>query len=341
MYFKIYLATLLIVVLTTVNAQDKWTSGRPDGHAPISVMGDHTHGKGDWMISYRFMHMHMDGLRNKTSDLSADVVFDNYMMAPKEMHMHMHMLGLMYAVSNNLTFMAMGNYLEQHMHVSMMNMMAGTHEHFESASAGLGDVKIFGLWKFLDTKGQRIHANIGVSIPVGSIDNSAVTPMSEPNATQLPYPMQIGSGTWDALPGMTYMGQKENLSWGAQTYATIRIGENDHGYSLSNKGNLLGWIGYRTTEWLSFSAKINGMLSGKISGSDPAYMNPMMSPTLDPKNFGGETLTGSLGFNIYIPRGAFKNVRLGLEYELPMYQNLNGPQMKTKEIGTFGLQYSW
>jgi len=36
----------------TANSQ-KWTSARPDGHAPISVMGDHTHHKGEWMFSYK------------------------------------------------------------------------------------------------------------------------------------------------------------------------------------------------------------------------------------------------------------------------------------------------
>jgi len=34
------------------------------GHAtsaPIGVMGDHLHPQGDWMVSYRYMHMDMEG----------------------------------------------------------------------------------------------------------------------------------------------------------------------------------------------------------------------------------------------------------------------------------------
>ena len=30
-------------------------------HGPIGVMADHTHHKGEWMLSYRFMHMDMKG----------------------------------------------------------------------------------------------------------------------------------------------------------------------------------------------------------------------------------------------------------------------------------------
>ncbi|NBD18196.1 MAG: hypothetical protein GVY04_19270 [Cyanobacteria bacterium] len=40
-------------------APGQWTSGRPDGHAPIGVMGDHVHGQGEWMLSYRYMFILM------------------------------------------------------------------------------------------------------------------------------------------------------------------------------------------------------------------------------------------------------------------------------------------
>lgn len=39
------------------------TSVRADGHAPIGVMGDHTHAAGEWMFSYRYMRMEMGGQR--------------------------------------------------------------------------------------------------------------------------------------------------------------------------------------------------------------------------------------------------------------------------------------
>ena len=39
-------------------------------HAPIGVMGDHYHGKGEWMVSLRHMRMSMAGNRDGTSDLT-------------------------------------------------------------------------------------------------------------------------------------------------------------------------------------------------------------------------------------------------------------------------------
>ena len=41
--------------------KEPWTAARPDGHAPISVMGDHMHAMGEWMVSYRYMTMDMEG----------------------------------------------------------------------------------------------------------------------------------------------------------------------------------------------------------------------------------------------------------------------------------------
>lgn len=46
-----------IVAGTTIAAQ---AGSRPDAHAPIGVLGDHTHKKGELMASYRFMTMEMN-----------------------------------------------------------------------------------------------------------------------------------------------------------------------------------------------------------------------------------------------------------------------------------------
>ena len=54
----------------TLNSGNKWYGARPDGHAPISVMGEHTHSAGEWMASYRYMNMQMNGLYMGDSKIS-------------------------------------------------------------------------------------------------------------------------------------------------------------------------------------------------------------------------------------------------------------------------------
>ncbi|GAF93076.1 unnamed protein product, partial [marine sediment metagenome] len=56
-----------------------------DDHAPIGVMGDHTHDAGEWMVSYRYMRMRMDGNRDNDDRVSATSVLRDYPVAPTRM----------------------------------------------------------------------------------------------------------------------------------------------------------------------------------------------------------------------------------------------------------------
>ena len=55
----IALAVAILASATPAQAQYQWTSGRPDGSAPIGVMGEQTNSKGEFTLSYRFMQMSM------------------------------------------------------------------------------------------------------------------------------------------------------------------------------------------------------------------------------------------------------------------------------------------
>ncbi|RED97021.1 transporter [Marinoscillum furvescens] len=332
---KLLIAIAAMGMSLSLAAQELWSAGRPDGHGPISVMGDHTHNQGEWMVSYRYMYMYMDGMRSGTEDRTTEEVHADYMVSPLDMHMHMHMLGMMYAATDELTLMVMSGVQQRSMnHVTRMDM------EFETASGGISDLKIGGLYKVLDKKAQRVHLNLSVSIPTGSIEETDVTPASDPDEAQLPYPMQIGSGTWDILPGVTYLYQTPKTSMGVQASGILRTGKNDRGYAFGNRVSTTLWTAYKLSECFSASLKLKGIQAGEISGGDDAYMNPMMVPTVQSENFGGTLATLGGGVNMYLPNGMLKNVRIGIEAAIPIYQNLNGLQMKAQESLTIGLQYS-
>ena len=93
-------------------AQDNlWSTSRPNGHAPISVMGDHLHKEGEFMLSYRFMQMNMAGNLSSSENIFNADIYKDYMIATQQMHMKMQMLGFMFAPLNKLTLMLMINYL--------------------------------------------------------------------------------------------------------------------------------------------------------------------------------------------------------------------------------------
>lgn len=329
------MATVALCAQETIDRTiEKWSAGRPDGHAPISIMGDHMHGKGGWMFSYHYMSMNMEGLKQGKDDASFDNALSNYMVTPTKMPMNMHMLGAMYAPSDRITLMVMFNY--QDMEMAHLTRMGGT---FTTEASGFGDIQISGLYKFFNKDKQTMHGQLGFSIPTGSVTESDVIPASAPNEVELPYPMQIGSGTFDTNLGLTYLCQGNLFSYGTQLKGIFRLGKNDREYSYGNRYSLNNWLALKATNWLSFSVRVEGLIIGGINGIDP-NLNPMMVITADTNNSGGNLINSGIGLNTYIPNGALKNLRLGFEFGYPLYQDLNSIQLKTKETLTFGLQYS-
>jgi hypothetical protein len=316
------------------------SSHRGDSHAPIGVMGDHTHKAGEWMFSYRYMTMDMEGNLDGTDDVSsAEIVAADgeygYMIAAEKMTMAMHMLGGMYAPNDDLTLMLMVPFIDTEMdHVTRMGA------EFTTATDGVGDVKAGFLYRLNYTEKSNLIANFSMSFPTGSIEEKDVTAMSAGEDVQLPSPMQLGSGTYDLIPGMTYTVKEDTYSWGAQAKATIRLGDNDHDYTLGNRGMVTAWYARPFANHLSWSVRGAFEKWGNIDGYDSelSAMMATMIATADSDLRAGERFDLAVGVNYIIPGS--KTNRLAFEIVKPVYQNLDGPQLETDLAFTLGWQIS-
>lgn len=256
------------------------------------------------------------------------------MVAPTDMTMEMHMAGLMYAPLDEVTLLGMVPYTRK-----FMNHQARNGRRFHTETDGLGDIQVGALLKPFDLPGPHsLHFNASVSLPTGSIDERDDTPMGR--NSRLPYPMQLGSGTFDLLPGLTYQGQAECFSWGAQTVETFRVGRNNNGYRLGDRYQLSVWGAWRVLTWLSTSVRIEALKWGNIRG-DYRFLNPMMVPTADPDRRAGERVDLLFGLNLWVPDGTLRGNRLALEAGFPVYEHLDGPQLSTYWRLVVGWQYSW
>lgn len=303
-------------------------SSRADDHAPISIMGDHTHKAGEWMMSYRYMNMEMSGNYIGSNEVSTQDVLSSYMVSPLEMTMKMHMIGVMYAPTNDVTLMAMANYLDTDMdHVTRMGM------NFSTATSGLGDTSISALVNLQKNAERSTHYQIGVSIPTGGIKERGMTPMGN---VRLPYPMQLGSGTYDAILALTHKEFFANSSWGIQGRQIFRTGTNDLDYRLGNKFELNSWYAHNLSHQVAVSAGVSYTNQKDIKGADSA-LNPMMVATADPKLRGGYFWDLSLGLNYNLHNGH----RLGLEIGKTVHQDLDGPQLGRDWELTLGWQYAF
>ena len=324
---------------TITKTLNNYTGQRPDGHAPISVMGDHTHGKGELLVSYRFMSMQMEDILIDDNETKSESLLKsnggNFMVTPLNMPMQMHMIGLMYAPTNKLTLFVMGNYVAMEMeHKTAMNTF------FTTESSGFGDTKVGLLYNVFKKRRSKIHANFLVSLPTGSIEQKDKTPASNDKDIILPYPMQIGSGTVDFETGFTYLTQGENWSFGSQLNGLFRVNENNRGYTLGNRYSFNNWFAVKATNFLSISARLEGLEIKSIKSADSS-LNPNMIITANTDNTGGTFVNSGLGINTFVTKGSLKGLRLGAEYAFPLYQKVNGIQLQPLEVVTLGLQYAF
>jgi len=305
---------------------------------PSGIMIGHNHPKGTWMFSYRYMNMQLGNNMAGTNKISDASVFQNYIMSPQSMNMDMHMLMAMYGITNRLSVMAMFNYNVQSM---KMNMLPGTMQmnmngmtmadmnatNMTTRTSGIGDTKLYATYLLLDKKNHQVMLSAGVNLPTGNIRLSGVSSDMMYSGQRLPYMMQLGSGTFDILPGVTYILKKNKFNWGTQVTGAIRPSYNSEGYCYGNELTANMWVAYRFLPWLSASARLEGYMIGNMYGRDPNLFE-VMEPDSKPTNFGGKRVTSYAGLNIYFKKLA--NSRLSFEYGQPVYQNLNGIQLATR-----------
>lgn len=323
---------------------DSWNGARPDGHAPIGVMGEHTHAAGEFMISYRYMFMAMQRNYKGDSEVSDARVLQDFIVTPTDMDMEMHMLGLMYAPTDRLTFMGMLNLVQLSMnHRVGRGPLVGTpSETFRTESGGLGDSSITAMYRFWDGPGQRAHIGLGLLLPTAETDEEDFLPPAGRKA-RLPYPMQLGSGSWGLAPSITYLGQNDDWSWGGQLSGRIHLDDNDEGYRLGDRGEATVWGARRVNEMLSASLRATASSWGNVRGQDDEIpvTNPMgvpIVPTADPDRRGGTRIDLSAGINFY---ESGSGVRLAAEAGIPLWQRLDGPQLGTDWWTIVGFQWAW
>src|SRR5262249_40358237 len=144
-----------------------------------------------------------------------------------------------------------------------------------------------------------------------------------PTSPALTYPMRTSDGTWDFLPGLTYRGQSDWWTWGAQALGTVRFGINKFGYRLGDEGNFNGGISRRLTDSVSASVRLNGQIWGNIFGADQR-LNSDLVPTNRTNLQAGQRLDLLFGLNFMVPGGILQGQLLGIEGGFPVYQSLSG-----------------
>lgn len=301
---------------------------RADSHAPIGVMRDHVHKEGKVMTSYRSSYMEMKGLSNNQGSVSSTQALTSRLAVPLEMQMGMDMLSAMYGVSDNLTVSAMGSFL-----VKKMNHQRRNGTFFERESESVGDVKLNASYKLGSYSRDNVLFNIGLSIPTGSIDER------DPNGNRLPYPMQNGSGSYEALPGLSYTKLNSSYSYGGQLNTSIKLDSNDNGYKLGDSYNITAWIAKPVLKNLSISSRLDFNKVEAIEGRDSTLDNIVAAiVTAVPSLSDRESVDLYFGVNYIVPESLISNMRLAFEGGPRIHEKFQDNQLETDFKLSFGIQ---
>ncbi len=292
--------------------------------APAGVTLDHTHAKGNWTFSYRYSRASYSDLLEGTRAVDVGDALADYVSVPTDEVINEHLFGVMYAPRNRFTFALMLPYVTKEIDYTD-GVSASRWE-----TRGIGDAQLLFLIPFVQKGEQQTHVRVGMSFPTGSIFETDAT------GARLPYSMQLGSGTWDIQWALTYTGKHDRISWGSQFEGLYRIGMNEVGYRLGTDYEASAWMTGGIWDWVSVSGRFLWTHLGNIRGED-STLDKTVNPLNDNKKRGATRLAIGPGINILLP--FLGGQRISLEVIIPVYQNLDGPQLEENLTFTGGWQW--
>ncbi|MGE0859768.1 MAG: DUF3570 domain-containing protein [Gammaproteobacteria bacterium] len=327
--------------------------------APAGVADAHVLDQaGQWMLGYRYQFTSQSGgMRHGRSGAGDAAIIaaagcdpPGCNVRPRTMRMHMHMLDLMVAVTPRLSVMLMPQFMDMNMRLApLAGSTPGIHaSHDGHQTGGVGDLQVGARYTLYARGARRLVANLGLSVPTGDA-TLRLNPVAghDHNADlvrrpdYLHYGMQLGSGTWDLLPGLVYTDGAATLSWGARLAAVSRTGQrNDAGYALGERLETSAWVGIDPLPQVTFSLRGLMTLQGKIRGrfdghaeSDLAsgfgilVPNAIAGPMDNRDSYGGRFYDLGVGVSATLPRGWFGAGRVACEWLEPVSHAVNGYQL--------------
>jgi hypothetical protein len=299
-----------------------------------------------WHVSYTYAVSDYDEYYIGTSSVSYDDVLftpggeprtdTNYPVVPTEIKQEVHALRVAFDLTDTLTVRAQLPMVKQS--TDHISIVPGYHA-FNISSDGVGDLAVVLDSRLKQTVNSLWKAGLGVSAPTGSIDEEGDTPRA-PGNQQLPYTMQLGSGTWDFPLFLSFRKYEARWDWGLDASIAVRTGKNDRDYRLGNKASVGGWVMWNGSSVLKPGVRLDYRWRDDIHGEDALLRVanltfPYPAPVTNPNAFGGKQLDVEVFLRMPFADKWYAKV----SYARPLFLDLHGPQSSEKyhlslEVGT-------
>lgn len=320
------------------------------GNMPLNIPGAGVPETHEFRLKLSPTFMHMDELRDGTDSVSPANLLGNpaaggFMAVPTEMDMTMLNLAVGYSFTDRwfggLMMMYEDNAMDMRFNQGMQTMTG--RDGYTMRSQGISDTMLMAKYllyaddPLIPTEQTSVF--LGLSLPTGSIEErNDEHPLALRRDDLLPYGMQLGSGTVDPSLGFTYSASSSPWWWGANVIGTARLYENSQDYRWGNELRYDAYVMHQVRYDTVLEFQLNGRLQGDIRGEaaevasgrsghategDPA--STFMTPLYDPDNYGGHQVFATAG----VQWQPWPLHILNLQLSLPIYRDLNGPQLET------------
>jgi len=347
--FALLMGALMLFLPGNAQAYMGICCGKCGGNMPMNIPGGGIPETKEFRLKITPTFMRMDGLRDGTSPVDPGSLLGmpamgKFMAVPTSMDMSMLNVAVGYSFTDDFFAGIMGMYQINSMDMKFnapMTAITGT-PGYQMESSGFSDTMLMAKYR-LFADDPLIPTNqaslfMGLSLPTGSISKrNSRHPLAMRQTELLSYSMQLGSGTFDPMLGVTYQGSTSPWWWGLNGIFTGRLYDNNQGYHKGNRVNADAYLMYqiRYDTVLEFQLnydwedRIQGQANEALSGAsghatkgDPN--SPFMTPSWDPNNYGGHNLFTTVGLQWQPAPLHIINAQVGV----PLYRNINGPQLE-------------
>lgn len=309
--------------------------------APLGVFGVDMPAPGRVVISLLPSYTRLKGIKIGTGSVSPQYVVTNITspytpvgahilrLAPINLDVDSQGLAAAYGLSKNIALFASTAVLEKYVNMQAFEGLSGTTSLGlkTGTTTGFGDTTVASVIRIYRDPVNQVNVNFGLSLPTGStIDSiSLLLPNGTAPFKRGFYAMQPGTGTVDALPGITYSGILRAWSWGASFRARLPFDTNAEGYRYGDLEEFNGWGGYTWLPGFETTFRINASTQSHIHGVDPGILGYAQGS--DPLFYGGQQVSLYGGVILGGKQFGLPAATLALEAGVPVYQDLNGPQL--------------
>lgn len=336
----------------------------PGVHAPAGVIRYQLLDEpGAFMIGYHHAFDIQDGgMLHGSTSVGDQSVIDNACgsglcsVTTTGMDSHINLFDFSYAPTAWLTLVLEAQFVDKDMNLHPLEgaplpaagiNRPGLRQSYTRTTSGIGDTGIYGLIGLWNAGGQQLNAGLGITAPTGSVHRRL-----SGSGEFMNYGVQPGSGTLDLRPSLSYTGEMQRCSWGAQLSGVKRLeGSNDSGYALGDLLQVTAWGSYDLFDWLSGSVRgvytTQGAVRGefdphrvpqitgyKLVGTQfvPVYgfdlqPNTVSGPMDAPANYGGQRWDIGFGLSAGVPGGELKGNRISVEWLQPVSEDVHGYQL--------------